>query len=364
MSISMRWRAALIPSRSHVALTLMGTSIYVLGWVLCAYGVNQGLIDRYQGLGTIALSAVYACLLCVAVRGGWTRRFEDPALTKLQLFMGINFCALSYAIYGPLRSCILSVTALILTFGIFSLQPRAVRAMAWYAVGVLGATMAYLAWAQPRNHPPFQEGFHFLLMAAVVPSVSMVAANLNRLRTRLRNQRDELARALKKIQDLAMLDDLTGLYNRRYMMQQFALQIRRSKRSGWPLTVALLDLDHFKQINDRYGHGVGDEALRAFAQCLRKFLRETDSLARWGGEEFCVLLADTSVETAEQVIERMREHLERMQVSKEQPHLRLRFSAGLTQNKGIETADALLERADKGLYAAKAAGRHCTRSLR
>lgn len=352
------------PMRPHVTLTLMATTIYVVAWVLCAWGVSQGLVPTDAGLGLILASIAYCAALYGAVRSGWTLRFKDPALTKLQLFMGVNFCAAAYALLGPLRSCVLSVLALILTFGIFSLQPRAVRGMALYAVAVMGATMLALAWAAPASHPLMREAFSFLLTATIVPMLSLLALRLNRLRTRLRDQRDELTRALQKIQDMASTDELTGLFNRRRMMSEFNRQLKLSKRSGWPLSVALLDLDHFKQVNDGHGHAVGDDALRVFSQCLRQAMRETDSVARWGGEEFLLLMPDTSAETAEQALERVRQFMASLQVSVHAPGLRLTFSAGLTQSKGAETMERLLERADRALYTAKAGGRNCTRQVR
>lgn len=364
----MRWSDVLLsrqsPMRPHVALTLMATMVYVVSWALCAYGVNLGLIEAFEGLVTIGLGAVYATLLYLAVRSGWSRRFKDPGLTKLQFFMGINFCALTYAIAGTMRTCVLSAVALTLTFGIFSLQPRVVRIMAFYAVSIMGATMLFMSLRHPQRYAPYQEAFDFAVLATIVPSISMLAERLNRLRGKLRQQRDELTRALKKIEELASLDELTGLYNRRYMMQQFDIQLKRSKRSGWPLAVALIDLDHFKQVNDTHGHAVGDEVLCSFAKCLGSVMRETDILARWGGEEFLLIFANTAVETAEQVLERMRQQLEQTQVCAHLPQLRVRFSAGVTQSKGTEKMEILLERADKALYLAKTAGRDCTQVMR
>ena len=139
--------------------------------------------------------------------------------------VSMNFCAAAYALLGPLRSCVLSVLALSLTFGIFSLQPRAVRGMALCAVAVMGATMLALAWAAPASHPLMREAFSFLLTATIVPMLSLLALRLNRLRTRLRDQRDELTRALQKIQDMASTDELTGLFNRRRMMSEFNRQL-------------------------------------------------------------------------------------------------------------------------------------------
>ena len=122
--------------------------------------------------------------------------------------------------------------------------------------------------------------------------------------------------------------------------------------------MALIDLDHFKRINDEHGHLVGDQALMAFASAASMVLRDTDTLARWGGEEFLFLMPNTSPQKAVIALDRVRDALASVTVSDAAPDLRLRFSAGLALHLGQEGTDATLERADQALYQAKSAGRH------
>nr|WP_284047765.1 diguanylate cyclase [Halomonas gemina] len=162
----------------------------------------------------------------------------------------------------------------------------------------------------------------------------------------------------------AMTDPLTGLGNRRYLQDQAAMEIARAKRSGEPLSLIAIDLDHFKYINDSYGHDVGDLVLQAFAKKVGKLLREGDVLCRMGGEEFAVLLPGTSKAQAMQVAERLRTALEASPVNvggdvTVDGWLPYTASLGVTLVSAGETSlKPAIKRADQGLYAAKEQGRN------
>jgi diguanylate cyclase (GGDEF)-like protein/PAS domain S-box-containing protein len=161
---------------------------------------------------------------------------------------------------------------------------------------------------------------------------------------RIEGEREEL---LGKVKDMATHDSLTGLFNRRVLDEQLPREMARARRSDSPLCVALIDIDHFKSYNDTYGHLAGDEALRQCARAWDGALRGEDSIVRFGGEEFLVLLPDTAPEEAAEVVERLRERTPMGQTC----------SAGLASWDFVESADDLLGRADAALYLAKAGGR-------
>jgi diguanylate cyclase (GGDEF)-like protein len=146
---------------------------------------------------------------------------------------------------------------------------------------------------------------------------------------------------------LARHDGLTGIPNRRTWDGELPVAIDRARRDGVPLSVALLDLDHFKDFNDRYGHQAGDRLLTGATTAWRQVLRSTDLLCRYGGEEFGVLLPDATTERAAEVLERLRAVTPQGQT----------FSAGIAGWDGVEASDQLVARADRALYAAKASGR-------
>jgi diguanylate cyclase (GGDEF)-like protein len=172
---------------------------------------------------------------------------------------------------------------------------------------------------------------------------------------------DELEEKFQQqIYESALHDPLTGLYNRRYFQTQLEAELSYSMRHGVPVSVILLDLDHFKSINDTHGHGVGDDVLRAVAALLKGTLRNEDLAARHGGEEFIVLCRGTPAKLAWIVAERIRHTVATAQIVKEKPELKATVSAGVAAvpSPGVESADALIENADKALYRAKHAGRN------
>lgn len=157
---------------------------------------------------------------------------------------------------------------------------------------------------------------------------------------------------------LMLMDPLTGIGNRRHLTQRLGEEVARAKRYQRPLTVAFFDIDHFKRINDSLGHGVGDRVLVQVANNLASCLRTSDHLGRFGGEEFVLLLPETTLESALPLIERMRASMHTVKA----PGLDwpITLSAGAAQIRDEEDAEGLMQRSDAALYRAKASGRNCT----
>lgn len=162
-----------------------------------------------------------------------------------------------------------------------------------------------------------------------------------------------------KLSKLALTDVLTGIANRRSVMAIFEQEFIRARRYGFPLSVAMLDLDHFKSINDSYGHDAGDEVLREFCQMVREHLRLTDSFGRWGGEEFIIIFPHTSADDAIMSINRIRDGMCSLPYKKLRGEMQATFSAGLAfQTSEDVDVNALIKRADGALYLAKNSGRN------
>lgn len=168
-----------------------------------------------------------------------------------------------------------------------------------------------------------------------------------------------LQRARKELIVLATTDVLTGLLNRRAIMVRAEEELERHRRRGEPLGCILMDVDHFKQVNDRFGHGAGDDVLRQIARHLRDMLRPYDALGRYGGEEFLVILPGTEMATLRAVAERLRDRL-RAEVRTGGPTLieTVTASFGITINREGDDLEALLHRADQAMYRAKEMGRN------
>jgi two-component system chemotaxis response regulator CheY len=160
-------------------------------------------------------------------------------------------------------------------------------------------------------------------------------------------------------------DALTGLDNRGVITASAEAELARTQRSGTPLSVALLDVDHFKQVNDQHGHQAGDQALRLIAAEAREQVRPYDLVGRWGGEELLLLLAGTTLQEATSIAERVRATLAATPLTRaDGRQIALTASLGVasTETSGEHTLEALVRDADAALYRAKAAGRNCVRS--
>ncbi len=181
-----------------------------------------------------------------------------------------------------------------------------------------------------------------------------------RLLDQLRERNLELERLNQKLWQLSHTDELTGYFNRRYIAARLEEEIARSARYETALSVVLIDLDHFKSINDRHGHLAGDRVLQAVADLFRTGLRDTDLVGRFGGEEFLMVLTNTDAEGAELFCDRLRTRLEELPIPVGNQVLYLTASFGIAQF-GPNGADveALLRTADANLYTAKSRGRNC-----
>ena len=175
---------------------------------------------------------------------------------------------------------------------------------------------------------------------------------IKRLRGQLASQIEMLASLRLRANEyhkLAMVDPLTGLYNRRFAELRLAAEVDRSKRYGHPLTVLVLDLNDFKQINDRYGHLAGDVVLKEFGNRLCRSIRVSDLAVRMGGDEFLVILPECPAEQIPGLLTRMAN----LEVNFRGTTIPVRFSAGIAGFGPLETAEQMLERADQALYAHK-----------
>ena len=178
------------------------------------------------------------------------------------------------------------------------------------------------------------------------------------MRKRLHKRGVELSEAYQRIEELAELDELTGSFNRRCIMRMLDDEIARAHRSNTPCTIALIDLDWFKRVNDAYGHPAGDEVLRTFAITVFANIRHIDKFGRYGGEEFLLVLPDTPDGEAVRTLDRLRAIIADLDWSAFSPGMQVTISAGVATLKPDETPDTFLARADRALYAAKAQGRN------
>ncbi|WP_338071799.1 GGDEF domain-containing protein [Acidovorax temperans] len=338
-----------------LAALLMVCCLVVMSAVAAAGLASTAEVRVWTACSVLGLIAVYA-----AIRSGWSRRFKDPALTLAQILYAITCCAAAFVIAGPARGVTLPILAIILMFGIFGLTTRQMLGVLVYSLVAFGVASGVVAARDEPDYPTVVAAAYVGMVVVVLLSSTFLTTRVQSTREHLRRQKAELAQALEQIRQLATHDDLTGLLNRRAMLDRMQLEQRRSLRSGSPLLIAQLDIDHFKVVNDTHGHAAGDLVLQSFADTVRRNVRDTDVLARWGGEEFVLLLCDTPAADAVALMERLRQAVQAMQVPVAQggQPITVTVSIGLARHTPADPLAGTLERADRALYAAKAGGRN------
>jgi len=205
------------------------------------------------------------------------------------------------------------------------------------------------------------DGMRTILQALTVSALALQEA-VDQSREELaetQKQLEQVSTELERTQEQARTDPLTGFLNRRGMEEILIREFARSRRTASPLSVAILDIDHFKQVNDEHGHDVGDQALVHLAKVTKSGLRETDVMCRYGGEEFVVVFPGAAADGARFVVDRMRTLAENAPFTLGTLRLLIRFSAGVSELTAADgSIRVLLKRADDALYEAKRAGRN------
>lgn len=231
---------------------------------------------------------------------------------------------------------------------------RALGTMVLCVVGAVLLAQIISAEESVELNPVWRQDFVLVVLAAVLGGV------IQDLVTRMRKERNLAEERGRIIEELALTDPLTGIDNRRGWERAIQRSVGQARRHGQPLCLAMLDLDHFKQYNDEFGHQAGDDYLRRIAQNWEELTRIEDHIARFGGEEFVLTLPNTELAGAETIVERLRSSLPK---PVETGSKGVSCSAGLAEWDGSETVRELMARADKALYKAKDQGRDQTVAL-
>lgn len=329
-------------------------------WIAVWAGLYNGTLQfALFCTGLAVVSQLVFFLLFVSDRN---LRFGDPSLTEAQILVGVALHTALLAQLDSARGSLLMFYMVILMFGVFQLRPR---------VFVRNAAVTFFAFAglnlwdgyQLRLAEPAQALLQCSALFIGLVWQSLFASYVQAMRQRMRQRRyalqahqDTLRGMMRQLEDLVATDELTGLFNRRHFLR-LALRELDNLDHGRQHGLALIDLDHFKRINDMHGHAAGDRVLQTFAAVARACLRDGDVLARYGGEEFVLLLPNTDADQFTSCCERLREAFASaepvgVQVSN------LSLSVGMTLLSEGDDLDEALQRADQALYRAKRGGRN------
>ncbi len=337
-------------------LTVAGTYGYefLLLTGFCAAGyVAIWLPIAFGGTAAIMLGAI-----AWAFYSGWSRTRKDPTLFLVQQLSAIvwAFCLILAApqiAFQPIATLFA-----ISVFG-FMAPNRNAFLLCWTIV-LIGSAIVIVVAGPRIEIPTATLAGQALTWGVVVGALARCMWLVNIVHSLLQHIREKhaaLSAALARIEILASKDELTGLDNRRSLTQMLGEQIALHERTGLSLSVAMLDIDHFKRINDEFGHGVGDQVLRIFSELAADALRTTDRLGRYGGEEFMVVLPATSAQEADGPMQRIRDAITDHDWSGVVPGVTV--TIGATEYRRGESIDELVRRADQALYRGKDAGRNC-----
>ncbi len=331
------------------------------------YTINLSLSYLAYLSGIMSLQALYwnwiiiltiNVVLFIVFRTGLNKRMKDPSLTAPQICLASLVVMYGIFFVYEARSILFAVYVLILLFGIFRLNTRQFLGVSAFILGTYAVDIFLLHAFRPQDIDLNAEIFQWCALAVVLISVSFIGGNISALRHELSRSKKKLKKSLEIIQDMAIHDDLTGFYNRRHLMEMIESEKNRSIRTGAVFSLAMLDIDHFKKINDTYGHQIGDKVLIAFSAVIRSILRKTDFCGRYGGEEFLVVLTDTDLKAAKVFAERIRSTVEENYFAELGEKSKVTVSIGLAESRKSENIEKTISRADEAMYKAKRNGRN------
>jgi diguanylate cyclase len=357
------------PRRTARALSLRARQRrQIQGMIAASYLVDALVLLVYARAGTIPATVGSAFALCgllsvacymVLSETGFTERFKDHYFVAPQLIVSTAILLAFTYIAPEVGVMFLSTLFVVFNFGSLRSTPRQ-TAIFWTAMAV-GLAGLFLLTDKPISMPHGTHLERFATMSVFILTIGrcmFLGIFSSAMRQSLYQSGLKLKQAYKRIEELAELDELTGSFNRRCIMRMLDDEIARAHRSQTPCSIALIDLDWFKRINDAYGHPTGDEVLRTFAITVFANIRNIDRFGRYGGEEFLLVLPDTPADRAALILDRLRAIIADLDWSAFSPGMQVTISAGVATLRADETEDTFLTRADNALYAAKARGRN------
>jgi diguanylate cyclase (GGDEF)-like protein len=330
----------------------MALGSYLMWFAISVLFYSQGQLTRgtietlvFSSLGIIFCNG----LIYTIIRSGFNKRFKDPSLTLLQMIIA-TFWVMVIAYYADSsRSLVLLTYLVVFVFGLFRLNVWQFLFLSVFAVVNYSLVILLLYKINPESVST-SDILSIVVLAMVLPWFSLVGGYITRLRT-------QISHALSTIERLAIIDDLTQVFNRRQMYKILDHQKALVDRGIHPFSICIFDLDHFKQVNDTFGHSAGDIVLKTVAQETQRNLRNIDHIARYGGEEFILILTNVERDQAMICADRIRKIVKKLEFENMPVDFRMTISVGVTEYQQSEIIQQAINRADTALYRAKANGR-------
>jgi diguanylate cyclase (GGDEF)-like protein len=338
------------------------------GSAAASYLLDAVILGLYVLTGTVSASVLFvfvagAAAVCgtmyVVYAKGWNLRFSAQNVIWPQPALAVALHLTVVALAPQLAFPWLSNFFTVFAFAFIWLSVRN-SVLLWAASSVAAGVVLLLVHERAgiAASNAAEVGVTWLCFAAILGRCLLLSVYANEMRSRLAEGRRNLAASLEQIQELVHYDELTKAFNRRTLTQRLEQERSRAARTGVPFTVAMMDLDHFKSINDTHGHGVGDDVLRTYANTVHATMRDTDIFGRYGGEEFMLILTAITPESALPALERIQGGVAAADWAAIVPGLAVTQSIGVAGFRKDENVGQLLNRADAALYEAKRAGRN------
>ena len=331
----------LIDTIMYGLFALAGT---IEGWVVGVYGA--------VGLGHLVLFSVIHWFADV-------ERRQDPQLVAWQMCYAVLAQILGAALAPQLAPLFIGTVSIVFAFGSLRIELRAAL-LSWLAA-FIGIGIILMVPAHPALGIVNPSRVELLLLAVSFALIALRTTMLgyygSAMRMRLYKVNWALGQAKNDAEQLAASDPLTGALSRRAIVPLIEKSLKRNARRGIPSCVAMIDLDWFKTINDRFGHVAGDKVLRRVVDCVQQCLRTSDVIGRYGGEEFVLLLQGADELSGARLVKRVRGAVSSADWSDIAPGLKVSVSCGIASIRITDTLDSVLTRADQALYEAKRGGR-------
>ncbi len=338
----------------------IGAASYAMWLILIMYCHYLGFSRLSYGWTLVAFGFVIGIniLLYILFRTGLNKKFTDPSLTFPQ--MAIAALAAMVAVYftDNIRGVMLIAYIVTMLFGIFRFNLVQYILFTIFSVMCYGTVILLLLNNHPNTITLRVEILQLVVFATILTWFSMVGNYIRQIRKKLSATNYRLNNALNTIQELASHDDLTRAYNRRQMYEELNREKAKADRTGGCFSIALFDLDHFKKINDTYGHLKGDDVLKHLIHTISHEIREIDSISRYGGEEFIIIMSGTDAKGAEECAGRIKNTIENLKFPGFPESFCITISTGITTYCPVESIDELIARSDVAMYKAKSMGRN------
>ena len=341
----------------------MSFASYMVTFSIVVYCWLQDMIPFQVVAEFFVASVLINSVFWYLIHSGRNLKFRDPSMTSGQMIVSMlpPLWVMAFLDAGQARAIFLLIAIVPMLFGILALNTRQFILVGLWFCGLYGLLILGLWLYRPEILNAELEFLQAVAFLLVMAEITAIGGFISGLRGKLRQRNRELGEAMEQIQELVNVDSLTGVYNRRRLFEVIHEESSRHSRSPGSFSICLLDVDHFKQVNDTYGHQAGDAILQAVAKCVANDLRTIDCFGRYGGEEFLMVLPQTPLEGARIKAERVIAKVASLKFPQINDDFRITVSIGVAEYHDDEATDDTLQRADMALYEAKDAGRNAVR---